>query len=253
VVSFTLAQLEGWLAFLLLPFLRVLALFTAAPLLSHRSVPMRARVAAAGVIGFVVAPFAGVPAGLSLASASGLGLVAQQVFIGLTIGFAARLLFAVFELAGECIGLQMGLSFAGFFDPHGGTESAVGSWLHTLAMLLFVALDGHLLLVDAVVASFRSLPIAAGDPFAVLRLVRLDLLGGDVFRLALSLALPATVLMLFVNLVLGFASRVAPQMNLFAIGFPVTLLAGLAALTLGVPHLLPALLDALTVFLGPLR
>ncbi|MGZ5272313.1 MAG: flagellar biosynthetic protein FliR [Ramlibacter sp.] len=251
MVTFSQLQLDAWLAGLLLPFLRVLGLFSAAPLLSNRAVPVRARVAAAGAIGFVVAPFAGVPAGVSLATMSGLGLVLQQVVVGLSLGFAARLVFSVFEVAGEFIGLQMGFSFAGFFDPHGGSESAVGSWLHTLGMLLFVAMDGHLLLVDAVVSSFQVLPIAA-DPLGALALLRLDRLGSEVFRLALVLALPATLLMLFVNLVLGFVSRVAPQLSIFSVGFPVTLLAGLGALLVIVQQIQGSVLEALKVFLGPL-
>ena len=250
MVTFGQAQLDAWLAGLLLPFLRILALFSAAPLLSHRALPLRARVAASGVIAVVVAPFADVPSGLPLASMAGFGLVVQQVAVGLVLGFAARLLFAVFELAGELIGLQMGLSFAGFFDPHGGGESAAGSWLHTLALLLFIAMDGHLLLVDALVRTFRAIPIAA-DPLAVFGLLRLDRLGSDVFRLALSIALPATLLMLFVNLVLGFTSRVAPQLSIFSIGFPVTLLCGLAALVLLAGQLDAPLQEAVRVFLGP--
>lgn len=252
MVTFSQAQLDTWLAGVLLPFLRVLALFSTAPLLSHRGFPVRARVAAAFAIAVPVAPFAGVPADLPLASLTGLGLVVQQVAIGLVLGFAARLLFAVFEIAGELVGLQMGFSFAGFFDPGGGSESAVGSWLHTLALLLFVALDGHLLLIDTLVATFRTLPIAP-DPFGALARVRLDLLGGEVFRLALTLALPATMLMLFVNLVLGFTSRVAPQLNIFAVGFPVTLMTGLVALALGAQHLMGPLTEALQVFIAPLR
>jgi flagellar biosynthetic protein FliR len=252
VVTFSQLQLDAWLAGLLLPFLRVLGLFSTAPVLSHKTVPVRARVAAAAAVAVVVAPFANVPAGITLASAAGLGLVAQQVAIGLALGFAARLVFAVFEVAGEFIGLQMGFSFAGFFDPHGGSESAVGSWLHTLAMMLFVALNAHLMLVDALVATFRALPIAA-DPFALLPLLRLDALGADVFRLALTLALPATLLMLFVNLVLGFTSRVAPQLSIFSVGFPGTLLAGLAALLVVVRQMDAPVMEALQVFLAPLR
>lgn len=252
MVTFSQLQLDTWLAGLLLPFLRVLALFSAAPLFSSRAFPARARIAAASAIALVVAPLAQVPAGLSLASASGLGLVAQQVLIGLALGFAARLIFAMFELAGEFIGLQMGFSFAGFFDPNGGTESAVGSWLNTLAMLLFLALDGHLVLIETLVATFRSFPITA-DPFAAFALVRLDQLGGEVFRLALTLALPATILMLFANLVLGFTSRVAPQLSIFAVGFPITILIGLGALTLGTQSMLAPMSEALRLFLAPLR
>ena len=252
MLNFSQLQLDTWLAGVLLPFLRVLALFSAAPLLSHKGFPMRARVAASAAIGLVVAPFAGVPPGLSLASAMGLPLVAQQVAIGLALGFAARLLFAVFEIAGEFIGLQMAFSFAGFFDPNGGTESAVGTWLNTLGMLLFLSLNAHLVLVEALVATFRSLPIA-GDPFATLARLRMDQLGGDVFRLALALSLPATMLMLFINLVLGFTSRVAPQLSIFSVGFPITMLCGLALLALGTEHLLAPMTEALTVFLAPLR
>lgn len=252
MIAFTTAQLDAWLAAALLPFLRILALFTAAPILSSRALPVRARIAASAVIALVVAPFANVPPGLSLGSAAGLGLVAQQVAIGLALGFAARLLFAVFELAGEFIGLQMGFSFSGFFDPNGGTESAVGTWLNALAMLTFLSLNAHLLLIDALVATFRSLPIA-DDGLGVLQRLRLDQLGADVFRLALALALPATVLMLFVNLVLGFASRVAPQLSIFAVGFPITLLAGLGLLALGSEHMLAPMMEALQTFLAPLR
>ncbi|WP_427911997.1 flagellar biosynthetic protein FliR [Ramlibacter sp. MMS24-I3-19] len=251
MVTFSQLQLDAWLAGLLLPFIRVLALFSSAPLLSHKGFPIRARVASAGAISVVVAPFAGVPAGASLATMAGLGLVAQQVAVGLCIGFAARLLFALFEIAGEFIGLQMGFSFAGFFDPHGGTQSAVGSWLNTLALLLFVAMNGHLLLVEAVTASFRVLPIT-GDPLAAIALLRPDRLGADMFRLALSLALPSTLLLLFVNLALGFVSRVAPQLSIFSVGFPITLLAGLGSLLLVLPQVQPAVMEALQAFLGPL-
>ena len=252
MVTFSPALIEAWLAGWLLPFIRVLALFSAAPIFSNRAFPVRVRVAAAAAMAIVVAPFAQVPSGLSLGSALGLSLVVQQVAVGLALGFAARLLFAVFETAGEIIGLQMGLSFAGFFNPQGGSQSAVGSWLNTLALLLFLSLNAHLLLVEALVATFESFPISA-QPFETLAQLRLERLGADMFRLALTLALPATLLMLFVNLVLGFASRVAPQMSIFAVGFPITLLAGLLLLALGTGQLLGPLVEGLEVFLGVFR
>lgn len=252
MLSVTQGQLDLWLASAFLPFVRILALFSSAPIFSQKSFTARARVALAAAIAFIAAPFAQVPAGLTLASAGGFGLVFQQVAIGLAIGFAARLVFAIFEIAGEFIGLQMGFSFGGFFDPQGGSESAVGSWLNTMAMMLFIALNAHLLLIDTVINSFRAFPISA-EPFAFFGQLRLDRLGADVFRLAVALALPATILMLFINLVLGFASRVAPQLSLFSVGFPVTLLSGLALLALGTEHLVAPMGEALQVFLAPLR
>lgn len=113
-------------------------------------------------------------------------------------------------------------------------------------------MDGHLLLIDTLVGTFRTLPIVE-DPWGALARLRIDLLASEVFRLALVIALPATMLMLFVNLVLGFTSRVAPQLNIFAVGFPVTLLAGLLALALGAQHMMEPLTEALRVFLAPLR
>jgi flagellar biosynthetic protein FliR len=252
VVSISQAAIDAWLAGFLLPFVRVLGLFTSAPVLSGRGFPVRARIAAAFVIAVALAPLAQVPAGVTLASVSGLGLVVQQVIVGLALGFAARMLFAAFEMAGEFVGLQMGFSFAGFFDPHGGTQPAVASWVNTFAMLLFVSMDGHLMLIETLAATFKSIPIAP-DPIQAIALIRLDLLGADVFRVALGLALPVTMLMLFVNLVLGFTSRVAPQLSIFSVGFPVTLLAGLAALALGTQHLAAPLMEGLRVFLAPLR
>lgn len=252
MITFTSAQLDAWLAAWLLPFVRLLALFTAAPLFSHRSLPARARVAVAMALTVAVAPAVGTAPALTLASPAGLALVLQQVVVGLALGFSVRLLFAVFETAGEIIGLQMGLSFAGFFNPQGGTQTAVGSWVHTLAILLFLAMNGHLVVIDALAATFESMPVGA-DLFATLHRLRLERLGADVFRLALSLALPAVLLMLFINLVLGFASRVAPQISIFAVGFPITILAGVLLLALSTRHLLGPLTEGLALFLAPWR
>lgn len=252
MLTFSQQALDAWLAGFFLPFVRILALFSAAPLFSLRSVPVRVRIVASAVMAMLVAPLLPQPVGLSLQSAAGLGLVAQQVAIGLSIGIAARLIFAVFEVAGEFIGLQMGFSFAGFFDPHGGSQSAVGSWLSTLAMLVFLSLNAHLLVLDALLASFRSLPIAP-DPIAALAALRLERLGGDMFRLALTLALPASVLMLFINLVMGLASRVAPQLSIFAVGFPITVTLGLMLLALSTGQLSQAVETGIEVFLGGMR
>lgn len=262
MVTFSSAALEAWLAGWLLPFFRVLALFTAAPIFNSRAVPARVRVAAAAAIAFVAAPLAPVPnlslasagsgTALALTSGTGLAMVAQQLVIGLALGFAVRLLMSAFEAAGEVIGLQMGLSFAGFVNPQGGSQPAVASWLHTLAMLLFLSLNAHLLVLDALLATFRSLPIAA-QPLEALAAIQLVPLGADVFRLALTLSLPAIALMAVINMALGLASRIAPQLSIFSVGFPLTLLAGIGLLAVGSGHLSEVLVEALPVFLAPLR
>ncbi len=236
MLQVTDAQLLAWLSGFVYPFFRILALLSAAPILSSRSVPVRARIGLAGLVALVVAPFVSVPPGAGVDGPAGWLLVAREVGIGLAIGFVARLVFAAFEIAGEMIGLQMGFSYAGYFDPSAGTSNAIGRTINTLALLSFVALNGPLLLVAAIVHSFDVFPIASGAtmPWQQLEPVRL---GADVFSIAITMALPFMALLLFVNLVLGVISRVAPQFNVISVGFPVTIGAGLLLLAIGLPLL----------------
>lgn len=244
MIALTDAQLQGWLAAFLLPFFRLLALFTAAPVLSLRAVPARARVGLAAVLSAAIAPSVTAPVAVDLLSGTGLGFVAQEVAVGLAIGFVARLAFAAFDLAGEVIGLQMGLSFAGFFDPQGGQGNSVGSFVNTIATLLFVTMNGPLLLIAATLRSFATLPVGQ-VPFEFARRLDPVALGAEVFALGLLIALPFLALILFVNLLLGVMSRVAPQLSLFSIGFPVTIAAGLMLLMLGLPWIERPMADGL--------
>jgi flagellar biosynthetic protein FliR len=245
MVAFTDAQLQAWLAAFFLPFCRILALFTAAPVLSLRSVPARARVGLSIVLAATIAPSVAMPVRADLVSVIGLGYVAQEVAVGLAIGFAARLVFAAFDLAGEVIGLQMGLSFAGFFDPAGGQGTAVGTFLNTTATLLFLALNGPLLLIAATLRSFATLPVG-NVPFEFARRFDPVALGAEVFAIALLIAVPFLALILFVNLLLGVMSRVAPQLSLFSIGFPITIGAGLVLLAVGMPWLERPMTEGMT-------
>jgi flagellar biosynthesis protein FliR len=235
MVTFSEAQLLAWLSPLLWPFVRVLALFSALPILGQRTVPARVRVALALLI--VVAAQASLPPmpQVALDSALALTLIAHNVLIGLTLGFAVRIVFAAVEFAGELIGLQMGLNFAGFFDPASGSQgTAVSRFFGTTVGFLFIAANAHLLVVAAVVQSFHAFP-AGAEPFAFLRAMQPQAWGAEVFALGLWIALPLVGMLMFVNLVLGIVSRVAPQMNVFAIGFPVTLAVGLVGVLITLP------------------
>jgi flagellar biosynthetic protein FliR len=235
VLTFTDTQLMAWLSPLLWPFLRVLALFGAMPVIGQRGVPVRLRVALAFLIALCAqASLPAMPV-VPLDSPQAMLLVVQQLLVGLTLAFAARLVFAAIEFAGELIGLQMGLNFAGFFDPMtGGEATAVSKFFGISVSWLFIVINGHLLLISAVVRSFHAFP-AGPEPFAFLRAVRPELWGAEVFRIGLWIALPLVAMLLFVNLVLGIISRVAQQMNVFAIGFPITLGVGLVGVLLTLP------------------
>ncbi len=235
MLTFTDTQVLAWISPLLWPFVRVLALFSTMPVLSQRTVPMRVRVALSFLIAFCaqvsLPPMPVVP----LDSPVALLVLIQQLLIGMTLGFAARIVFAGIEFAGELVGLQMGLGFASFFDPAtGGQANSVSRFYGATIALLFVVINGHLLLVAALVQSFHAFPVS-DEPFAFLRAVQPQVWGAKVFELGLWIALPVMAMLLFANLVLGVIARVSQQMNIFAIGFPITISVGLVGVLFTLP------------------
>src|SRR5574344_1253895 len=145
----------AWLSPIIWPFLRTLAMFTAAPVFSQKAIPMRVKVGLAFLVAVCAQAVLDQPM-VAVNSPQALTCVIQQVGIGLAIGFSARLIIAVMEVAGEAIGLQMGLSFASFFDPTSGAQlSAVSRFLVQVFTLFFVVVNGHVFVLLAVMQSFR--------------------------------------------------------------------------------------------------
>jgi len=235
VLTFTDTQVLAWITPLLWPFLRVLALFGSLPVFAQRGVPARVRVALAFLIAFCAQATLPTMPLIPLDSAAAVLAVVQQLLIGLSLGFAVRIVFAAVEFAGEMIGLQMGLNFAGFFNPMtGGDATATSRFFSISVSWLFIVIGGHLMLINAVVQSFDAFPVGP-EPFAFLRAVQPQVWGAEVFRLGLWIALPMIAMLLFVNLVLGIISRVAQQMSIFSIGFPITVSVGLVGMLLTLP------------------
>jgi len=237
VISITEAQLAAWVSPIFWPFLRVLAMFTAAPVFSSRSIPMRAKIALAFFV--ALASQASLPAMpvIGFTDTQALALVVQQVGVGLAIGFAVRVVFSAVELAAEVVGFQMGLNFASFFDPTiGGQSSAVAQFFGQMTSLLFLVMNGHLMVLFAINQSFRSFPVDQNFLETMSRM-KLEHLGKDLFASALWIALPMIGMLMFTNLALGIVSRVAPQMNIFAVGFPITLAVGLIGIAVTLPML----------------
>jgi flagellar biosynthetic protein FliR len=235
MLTFNEAQLMQWVLPLLWPFIRVLALFSALPVFGQRTVPARVRVALAFLIALCAQVSLPEMPIVPLDSPVALMMVLQQVLIGLSLGFAVRVVFAAVELAGELIGLQMGLNFAGFFDPVTATQgTASARFFATMVAWLFIVINGHLTTIAAVIQSFRAFPVSA-EPFGFLRTVQPQVWGSELFHLGTWIALPMVGMLLFVNLVLGVISRVASQMNVFSIGFPITLGVGLLGMMLTLP------------------
>jgi flagellar biosynthetic protein FliR len=244
VLEVTSTQLHAWMGALLFPFMRIMALVLSAPILGHSSIPMRMRVGLALILAFVAASIS--PAAVPLDSPHALVYALREILIGASLGILLQLVFAAAELAGDAIGLQMGLGFAFFVDPQNANQSPlVGSLYSIVAGLLFLALDVHLLVIDGLMESFRALPVDAPLDSPV-GLQAVAAAGTEMFRLALSIALPALAALLLANLALGVLSRAAPQLNLFAVGFPATLIIGALVLAPTLPGAVEAIARALT-------
>jgi flagellar biosynthetic protein FliR len=245
MLNVTDAQLTQWLGQFLWPFLRVLALFAAAPAFNSVAIPMRAKVALAFVIALAVAGSLkqSVPLELSWTTAV-LGL--EQVLVGLAIGFAMQLALAAITLAGEFVGLQMGFGFASLFDIQSGFEVPVmANFFSLVSLLLFLALDGHLVLLGVLVKSFSVVPLTAGSGITAEGWRSLARAGAALFQMGIWLALPVIAVLLAAHLAVGFVSRVAPQFNVMSIGFSVFMWVGIAAVVALMPFLVPAVEHAI--------
>lgn len=241
MISFTSMQLESWLAAFIFPLTRILALVASSPVLGNKQVPVRVKIGLSLLITFIVAPTLNIPTDIEASSGAGLFIMLQQILVGLSMGFAMRLIFTAVELAGDTMGMQMGLGFASFYDPVNATQTqVVAQFLGIIAALAFLSMNGHLYMLETLVESFQAFPISTQLPPAD-AMHTLALWGGSIFSNALRLALPLIGALLITNLALGILTRSAPQLNVFAIGFPITLVVGFATLMLTLPYLAPLL------------
>jgi flagellar biosynthetic protein FliR len=241
VITFTSAQLDAWLVAFMFPLARILGLLASAPVFNNSAQPARIRLAIGLAITIALAPVLPPMPAISPGSWIGLVVLAQQMLIGLLLGFTLRIAFVAVDIAGELIGLQMSLSFAVLYDPQSGGQTPVLSeFLGLFATLLFLALNGHLLTLSVLAESFRLLPVSA-QPFAAGGFASLLAWSSTLFSAGVLLALPLIAALLIANLAMGVLARVAPQLNIFAVGFPVTLMTGFVVLMFSIPYLGAAL------------
>ncbi len=244
MISFTSAQLDAWLSALVFPLARILAMIASSPILGNKQVPVRVKIGLSVLLAITVAPTLGEMPPVAVGSPQGLLILVQQIIIGVAMGFTIRLIFTAVEMAGELAGLQMGLGFASFYDPINASYTpVVARWFGMIAVLAFLALNGHLYMLSALVESFHVLPVGSMIPSR--GLYEVANWGGSIFAYGLQISLPLLAALLTANIALGILTRAAPQLNLFAIGFPITLAIGFFVLALSMPHFIP-LLDRLT-------
>ena len=243
MLGFGLPAVEASLFGLIFAMVRIGAAFIAAPVFGAVIVPLQVRIVLAGAIGILVVNNAPVASPAAIFSLTTVLQVAQEAMVGLALGFILQIAFAGPLIASEALGNTMGIGFATTIDPQRGASTpALGQFLSIVMTLLFLALDGHLILVDLVVRSYQVLP-PGGAWLSAAKLQAIVMFGGYAFAAGLLLALPVGFIILCLNLIVGMLSRSAPALNLFAVGLPASLATGLVALAIAFPAMGDAMAD----------
>lgn len=231
MLQVTFEQLHLWLVSFLWPFTRLTGFLLVSPLWGHPSVPKEVKLALAALISMLLAP--GLPPlpDVPLMSWAGFGVLVEQLLVGIAMGLVIRVMLSTVQAAGDFIGLQMGLAFATFVSPDTGANTMIlARLLYMITLLMFLAVNGHLIVIDILASSFHTLPIGllGLNPDGFILLVRF---GGTLFVSGLLLALPLVASLLIINLTLGILNRSAPQLTVFSVGFPTSLTVGIFLLT----------------------
>lgn len=237
MITLTTGEMNTWIAALLWPLTRILGLIAAAPVFGNAGIPVRYQVGLGVVLAAIMAPAIPAAPAVEALSWAGLLILVQELLIGVAMGFTMRIVFAAIEMAGEIASMTMGLGFASFFDPMTqGRSSAISQFLVLTATMVFLAVNAHLVLLAALAESFYTIPISStpmslGAPYEMARW------GAKIFSAGLQLSLPIVAALLITNVALGILTRAAPQLNIFGIGFTISLGVGLLVTSMVLPYL----------------
>jgi len=235
-------QFVNELVWYLLPLFRVAAFVMAAPILSTAMIPMNVRVIISVAISIAIFPSLTPDNSIDPVSLEMILLIFQQFLIGVSLGFVMQFMFAAVVMGGQVIGMQMGLGFAQMMDPQTGVSvPVVSQFYNIIAVLLFLSINGHLVLIQILAESFNAIPIGdIGMPLSALE--SLVYFSAWIFSGALIMVLPAVVALLMINMVMGVMTRATPQMNIFAVGFSITITAGFIIIMVTLSTALPQLI-----------
>ena len=236
-------EITAWVGDFFWPFIRVSAVFLASPIFGARTIPVRIRIILSVLVTLVVQPSLPFLPAIDPLSTDGMMIIIQQLAIGIVMGLILQIIFGALVMAGQVIATTMGLGFASAVDPQNGVQvTMLGQIYLIIATLLFLAIDGHLVLIEILVTSFSAMPI--NTSFISIDIFwSLAMFSGQIFVSALLLAFPIMVGVLLVNLGFGVMTRAAPQLNIFAVGFPITMMAGFTLMLLSLPVLVPIMKD----------
>lgn len=241
MLTITSAQLDAWILAYMFPLARILGVVSTAPIFNNDAMNRRTKLMCGLAIAIALAPALPPMPSMPAGSWQALGVLIREALLGTLMGFSLRLIFAAIDTAGELTGLQMGLSFAVLYDPQtAGQTPVITNFVALLTTLIFLASNGHLLIIQLLAESYDLLPVSP-TPFAANSLSVLVASASTLFSLGLLMAMPIVAALLIANIGLGVLTRVAPTLNIFAVGFVVTLVSGFVILSLSLPYIGAAL------------
>lgn len=231
-MQFLMENINQMIGGYLWPLFRISSMLMVMAIFGATSTPMRIRLLLAVAITFAIAPILTLNLNIDVFSFESFWIILQQILIGIAMGFVSLLLLQIFVLTGQIIGMQTSLGFAAMVDPASGQQTPViGHFFLLLTTMIFLAVDGHLFFIRMVIISFETIPISSNG-LAIESYLKLAHWGTYMFASALSMSLAAVIALLLINLSFGVMTRAAPQLNIFSIGFPVTMISGLLILWL---------------------
>ncbi len=220
---------------LLLVILRVGGIMTVAPMFGHRNVPSMVKLGLILLISLILLPTVTTSVDLPPNLLSMVAILAKEVMAGLAIGFTSLLIFIAIQFAGNLIGMQMGFGIVNVLDPNSQTQvPLIGQLQFLLAMLIFLALDGHHMLLSAITGSFHIIPLGEITFTHLTSEVLVRAVVGSLAQ-GIKLGAPCIVTLFLLDVSLGIVARTVPQMNIFIIGFPLKISVGLFMLGASMP------------------
>jgi len=237
MITLTTAEINAWIVAYFYPLTRILAFLAVAPPFNNVGMTRRVRLLAGLIFTIAISPTLPKMPPIDPASGQGLLIFAWQLAIGFAMGFSLRLVFSAIDLGGTMISNQMGLGFATSYDPQSGSQTAViPEFIGMLALLIFLAINGHLMVIATLAKSFDLLPVAS-SVIEKTSWSNIANAGGVIFSSGVLIALPIVIALLITNIAIGILGRVAPQLNIIAIGFAITMLVGFAALLVAMTYM----------------
>lgn len=245
-MNFTEQQILSAVAAFIWPFVRISSMFISIPIFSVKALPAKVRVVIAFLITLVIIPLIPEKSNIPLFSYQGFMVTVQQMAIGLSTGFVLQMVFSVMMLGGQSVAFSMGLGFASMVDPATGIQVPVIAQVFIVsASLLFLSVNGHLLLIEMLAESFNTLPVGVIG-FSLDDLWAIISWSSQIFAGGVLLALPIIIALLFINISFGVAARAAPQLQIFGVGLPITIMLGMVLIWISLSSVLDVFSNVLT-------